>query len=142
MQEIYHIFFSNSSKMNKLNTVIDEVAKTDIAVLIKGESGTGKELVAQTIHLKSNRRGKPFIKVNCAAIPRGLLESELFGFEKGSFTGAHLRKPGKFELASGGTILLNEIGEKDISIKATTTERLGFIGREEGIAAIAVALII
>lgn len=104
--------------MSKLKTVIDEIAKTDITVLIKGESGTGKELVAKAIHLTSNRRGKPFIKVNCAAIPRGLLESELFGFEKGAFTGAHLRKPGKFELASGGTILLNEIGEIDISLQA------------------------
>ena len=118
MQDFSHILFSNSSKMNKLKTVIDEIAKTDITVLIKGESGTGKDLVAKTIHLKSNRREKPFIKVNCAAIPRGLLESELFGFEKGAFTGAYLRKPGKFELASGGTILLSEIGEIDISLQA------------------------
>jgi len=118
MKDIYHIFFSNNSKMNKLKTIIDEIAKTDITVLIKGESGTGKELVAKTIHLSSNRRGKPFIKVNCAAIPKGLLESELFGFEKGAFTGAHFRKPGKFELADGGSILLNEIGEIDISLQA------------------------
>jgi len=118
MQDFSHILFSNSPKMNKLNTVIDEIAKTDITILIKGESGTGKALVAQSIHSRSNRRGKPFIKVNCAAIPRGLLESELFGFEKGAFTGAHLRKPGKFELAGGGTILLNEIGEIDISLQA------------------------
>ncbi len=118
MQDFSHILFSNNSKMNKLKTVIDEIAKTDITVLILGESGTGKEMVAQTIHHKSNRREKPFIKVNCAAIPRGLLESELFGFEKGAFTGAHLRKPGKFELAGGGTILLNEIGEIDISLQA------------------------
>jgi two-component system response regulator AtoC len=74
--------------------------------------------VAQAIHLNSHRREKPFIKVNCAAIPKGLLESELFGFEKGAFTGAHLKKPGKFELANGGTILLNDIGETDISIQA------------------------
>jgi two-component system response regulator AtoC len=118
MQDFSHILFSSSSKMSKLKTIIDEIAKTDITVLIKGESGTGKELVAQNIHHKSNRGEKPFIKVNCAAIPRGLLESELFGFEKGAFTGAHLRKPGKFELASGGTILLNEIGEIDISLQA------------------------
>src|SRR4030066_1019682 len=117
MQDIHDILFSSSSKMNKLKTVIDEIAKTDITVLIKGESGTGKELVAQTIHHKSNRREKPFIKVNCAAIPRGLLESELFGFEKGAFTGAHVKKPGKFELANQGTILLNEIGEMDISVQ-------------------------
>jgi len=118
MQDISTILFSNCSKMNKLKAIIDEIAKTDITILIKGESGTGKELVAKTIHYKSNRRDKPFVKVNCAAIPRGLLESELFGFEKGAFTGAHLRKPGKFELASGGTILLNEIGEIDISLQA------------------------
>jgi len=89
-----------------------------MTVLIKGESGTGKELVAQTIRQDSNRREKPFVKVNCAAIPKTLLESELFGFEKGAFTGAHLRKPGKFELADGGTILLNEIGEMDVSVQA------------------------
>src|SRR4030043_2439045 len=118
MQDFSHILFSNNSKMNKLKTVIDEIAKTDIAVLIKGESGTGKQLGAQTIHHKSKRREKPFIKGNCAAIPRGLLESELFGFEKGAFTGAYLKKPGKFELANGGTILLNDIGELDISIQA------------------------
>jgi transcriptional regulator with PAS, ATPase and Fis domain len=87
-------------------------------VLIKGESGTGKELLAQAIHLNSHRKEKPFIKVNCATIPKGLLESELFGFEKGAFTGAHLEKPGKFELANDGTILLNDIGEIDISIQA------------------------
>jgi two-component system response regulator AtoC len=104
--------------MNKIMTIIYEIAKTDITILIKGESGTGKELVAQTIHLNSNRCEKPFIKVNCAAIPKGLLESELFGFEKGAFTGALFRKPGKFELANEGTILLNEIGEIDISIQA------------------------
>lgn len=104
--------------MNKLRTIVHEVAKTDMTVLIKGESGTGKELVAQTIHLESHRRGKPFIKVNCAAIPRTLLESELFGFEKGAFTGAYLRKPGKFELANEGTILLSDIGEVDYSIQA------------------------
>src|SRR4030043_1003516 len=119
MQDFSHILFSNNSKMNKLKTVSDENAKTDIAVLIKGESGTGKELVAQTIHHKSNRREKPFIKVNCAAIPRGLLESELFGFEKGAFTGAYLKKPGNLELASGGTILLTAIAGILITPQAT-----------------------
>jgi two-component system response regulator AtoC len=104
--------------MTEIKTIIDEIAKTDITVLIKGESGTGKGLLAKAIHLKSHRKDKPFVKVNCAAIPKGLLESELFGFERGAFTGAHLRKPGKFELANGGTILLNEIGEMDISIQA------------------------
>ncbi len=118
MKDIYQIIFSNSSKMNKIKAIVDEIAKTDITVLVKGESGTGKGLLAQAIHSNSNRKDKSFVKVNCAAIPRGLLESELFGFEKGAFTGAYLKKPGKFELANGGTILLNEIGEMDISIQA------------------------
>ena len=118
MKDIFQIFFADNSKMSKIKATIDEVAKTDITVLIKGESGTGKELLAQTIHLDSPRKEKPFIKVNCATIPKGLLESELFGFEKGAFTGAHLEKPGKFELANHGTILLNDIGEIDISIQA------------------------
>jgi two-component system response regulator AtoC len=103
--------------MKKIKATIDEIAKTDISVLIRGESGTGKKLVAEAIHLNSYRSEKPFIKVNCAAIPKGLLESELFGFEKGAFTGAYLKKPGKFELANEGTILLNDIGEIDISIQ-------------------------
>ena len=104
--------------MSEIKAIIDEIAKTDITVLIKGESGTGKDLIAHSIHLNSQRKEKPFVKVNCAAIPRGLLESELFGFEKGAFTGAHIKKPGKFELANGGTILLNDINEIDISIQA------------------------
>jgi two-component system response regulator AtoC len=104
--------------MEKLESIVSEVAGVDVPVLIKGESGTGKEVIAQAIHLRSHRQGKPLIKVNCAAIPRTLLESELFGFDKGAFTGAHLRKPGKFELANGGTIILNDIGEIDISVQA------------------------
>ena len=118
MKDIFHLFFSHSPRMTKIRTIIDDVAGTDIAVLIKGESGTGKDLVAQAIHLKSDRYERPFIKVNCATIPRTLLESELFGFERGAFTGAHRKKPGKFELANGGTILLNDIGEIDISAQA------------------------
>ena len=118
MKDIFQIIFANNSKMNKIKAIIDEIAKTDITVLIKGESGTGKELLAHSIHSNSHRKEKPFVKVNCAAIPRGLLESELFGFEKGAFTGAHIKKPGKFELANGGTILLNDIGDMDISIQA------------------------
>jgi transcriptional regulator with PAS, ATPase and Fis domain len=118
MKDIYQIFFSDSLRMGKIKTIINEIAKTDITVMVKGESGTGKEVVAQTIHVNSDRREKPFIKVNCAAIPKNLLESELFGFEKGAFTGAQLKKPGKFELANGGTILLSDIGETDISIQA------------------------
>ncbi|MGB9699172.1 MAG: sigma-54 interaction domain-containing protein [Thermodesulfobacteriota bacterium] len=103
--------------MNRIKTIIEEIAGTDITVLIKGETGTGKELVAQAIHLNSPRKEKPFIKVNCAAIPATLLESELFGFERGAFTGAHMQKPGKFELANGGTLLLNDIGEIDITLQ-------------------------
>ncbi len=118
MKEITEIIFSNCNKMATIKSIIDEVAKTDITVLIKGESGCGKELVARTIHNSSHRRTKPFVKVNCAAIPPNLLESELFGFEKGAFTGAHLKKPGKFEMANGGTILLNDIEEMDLSLQA------------------------
>jgi transcriptional regulator with PAS, ATPase and Fis domain len=124
MKEIYQIIFSNSSQMNKIRTIIDEIAKTDITVLIKGETGTGKEMLAQVIHSNSPRKEKPFVKVNCAAIPKSLLESELFGFDKGAFTGAYFKKPGKFELANGGTILLNDIGEIDVSIQAKLLEVL------------------
>jgi len=118
MDDIFQIIFANNFKMNKIKAIIDEIAKTDITVLIKGESGAGKGLLAQAIHLNSLRKDKPFVKVNCAAIPKGLLESELFGFEKGAFTGAYIKKPGKFELANEGTILLNDIGEMDVSIQA------------------------
>ena len=118
MTRIFDIFFSYNSKLTRIRKLVDDLARTDISVLIKGESGTGKGLIAQTIHFLSPRRTKPFIKVNCAAIPRDLLESELFGFEKGAFTGVHMKKPGKFELADEGTILLNEIGEMDISLQA------------------------
>jgi len=118
IDDIYQLFFANSPRMNRIKQVIDQIAKTDVSVLVRGESGTGKGLVSHAIHLQSNRCDQPFIKVNCAAIPKGLLESELFGFEKGAFTGAYQKKPGKFELANGGTILLNEVGEMDISIQA------------------------
>ncbi len=96
--------------MKKLYETIDRVAPTDSTVLIHGESGTGKELVARAVHLKSRRADKPFIAVNCAAIPENLLESELFGHERGAFTGALERKLGKFELADGGSLFLDEIG--------------------------------
>ena len=118
MPDIHQIFFSDCPKMEKIKAVIDEIARTDIPVLIQGESGVGKEVVAQAIHLNSHRSEKPFIKINCPAIPADLLESELFGFERGAFTGAYLKKPGKFELANGGTVLLNEIGEVNIAVQA------------------------
>jgi DNA-binding NtrC family response regulator len=104
--------------MKKIVTLAGNLATSDITVLIYGESGTGKELLARYIHKFSRRKDKPFIAVNCAAIPDNLLESELFGHEKGAFTGAIERKKGKFELASGGTILLDELGEMSMMLQA------------------------
>ena len=104
--------------MQEVQRIMDQVAATDITVLIRGESGTGKELVAREICARSKRHDRPFVKVNCAAIPSGLLESELFGYEKGSFTGAVTRKPGKFEFANHGTIFLDEISEMHPSLQA------------------------
>ena len=112
------IFIYTSEKMHRIKEIIDQVANTDVTILIQGESGVGKEVVARSIHLNSIRRDKPFIKVNCAALPSELLESELFGYEKGAFTGAYRQKPGKFELANGGTIFLDEIVEINHSLQA------------------------
>ena len=92
-----------------------QVARTNTTVLLRGESGTGKELIAHAIHYNSLRANKPFIKVSCAALPETLIESELFGYEKGAFTGAQNRKKGRFELAEGGTLFLDEIGDLNIS---------------------------
>ncbi|MBH23680.1 MAG: DNA-binding response regulator [Myxococcales bacterium] len=100
-----------STQMQEVFTIIDRVAGQPSTVLITGESGTGKELVAKALHHSSDRSGKPFIRINCAAIPTNLMESELFGYEKGAFTGADHAKPGRFELADGGTLFLDEIGE-------------------------------
>src|SRR5207302_6801819 len=94
------------------------VARTDVPVLVTGESGVGKEVVARFIHTHSDRAGNPLIKVNCAALPNELLESELFGYERGAFTGAMADKPGKFELADGGALLLDEIGEMTPQLQA------------------------
>src|SRR6266850_7859335 len=104
--------------MREIQSIIESVADTDATVLIRGESGVGKDLVARAIHAHSERRQGPFIKVNCAAIPQGLLESELFGHEKGAFTGAHRRKPGQFEYANMGTIYLDEIDELPLGLQA------------------------
>ena len=104
-------FWEQSDTMRSIAVIIDRVADNDVTVLIRGESGVGKELVARAIHDRSVRRAKPFVKVNCAALPDELLESELFGHEKGAFTGATATRIGKFEHADGGTLMLDEIGE-------------------------------
>lgn len=107
----------NSRSMKEIYEVIERVADTSATVLITGESGTGKELIASALHNKSTRKDKPYIKVNCGAIPENLLESELFGYEKGAFTGAQARKVGRFDRAQGGTLFLDEIGELSFSLQ-------------------------
>ncbi len=107
-----------SIAMRGLLSLIMKVSPTDSTVLILGESGTGKELVATSIHEHSQRKGRPFVKLNCAAIPSELLESELFGHEKGAFTGATAFKPGKFDMANGGTVFLDEIGDMPMNLQA------------------------
>jgi DNA-binding NtrC family response regulator len=106
-----------SSAIKQIYGVVEKVANTPSTVLITGESGTGKELIARALHENSSRHGGPFIKINCAAIPKTLMESELFGYEKGAFTGAVGAKPGRFELAHGGTLFLDEIGEIPIEMQ-------------------------
>lgn len=110
--------FLHSPKMRAIKAMIEQVADTTATVLIRGESGVGKDLVARAIHYASPRAAQPFVKVNCAALPLDLLESELFGHEKGAFTGAYQRKPGKFESASQGTLFLDEIGELPLALQA------------------------
>ncbi len=107
-----------SAAMRGVRATLEQVAETDVTILIQGESGVGKEIVARTAHELSPRAGKPFIKVNCAALPADLLESELFGYEKGAFTGATARKHGKFEVAHRGTMFLDEIGEMSPLLQA------------------------
>jgi two-component system response regulator AtoC len=107
-----------SPVMRAITGIVDRVAPTDATVLIWGESGVGKEVVSQRLYERSRRHDRPFVKVNCAALPVELLESELFGYERGAFTGAHSQKPGKFELAHTGTIFLDEIGEMPMPIQA------------------------
>jgi DNA-binding NtrC family response regulator len=109
------LLVGESSALREIKRVTDRVAPTPATVLLTGESGTGKELVARRLHLHGEQRDGPFVKINCAAIPEGLLESELFGHEKGAFTGAAGRKPGRFEVAHGGTLFLDEIGEMPLS---------------------------
>jgi two-component system, NtrC family, response regulator AtoC len=109
---------SADNKMQDVFKLVSKVLNNDITVLIHGESGTGKELIARAIHYNGKRKDKPFVVINCASIPRELLESELFGHEKGSFTGAHQKKLGKFELAKEGTLFLDEVGELEMLLQA------------------------
>ncbi len=111
-------FIALNPQMLKIQQTISQIAHTDVPVLIHGESGVGKEVVARAIHESSDRRGKPFVKINCAALPTDLLESEMFGYERGAFTGAFTSKPGKFEMADNGTIFLDEISEMSPALQA------------------------
>ena len=118
VDELRGEFIFTSQKMQAVQDIIDQVADTDVSVLIDGDSGTGKELVARALHYRSGMRDRPFVKVNCAALHENLLESELFGYERGAFTGAYKAKAGKFELANNGTIFLDEVGEIDLAIQS------------------------
>ena len=127
-----------SKPMKMVYEMVEKVAKTDSAVLVYGESGTGKELVARAIHRRSARREEPFVKVNCGSLPRELVQSELFGHEKGAFTGAIRKKKGKFELAEGGTIFLDEIGDLPLEaqvniLRVLQTKEYDRLGGEETI---------
>ncbi len=115
--ELFRSFSGNSRATRQINRLIEKVADSDATVLILGESGTGKEVVARKLHFHSSRRGKPFVPVNCGAIPADLLESELFGHEKGAFTGAISSRQGRFELAEGGTLFLDEIGDMSLPMQ-------------------------
>jgi len=118
VSKTYENFIGDSDEMLKVQSIIDQVADSELSVLIRGESGTGKEIVARLLHQLSGRKNKPFVKVNCAAIPRDLLEAELFGYEKGAFTGAHKTKQGRFESANKGTIFLDEIGDMPLELQS------------------------
>lgn len=114
----YHVLIAKSPDIVEKLDLIERIAKTDSSVLILGESGVGKELIAEQVHLRSNRKNGPFVRVNCAALPEGLLESELFGHVKGAFTDAFQNRLGRFELANGGTIFLDEIGDLPLKLQA------------------------
>ncbi len=113
-----HRIVAQSEAMRDLLSLVRRVAPTDATVMVRGETGTGKELVATAVHYLSAKRDGPFIRVNCAALPESLLEDELFGHEKGAFTGAHARREGRFELADGGTIFLDEVGDMSLATQA------------------------
>ncbi|GAB4212350.1 MAG: sigma-54 dependent transcriptional regulator [Sandaracinaceae bacterium] len=125
-----HEISGKSRAIREVYAMIDRVAKTPSTVLITGESGTGKELIANAIHRSSDRADKPFIRVNCAAIPESLVESELFGYEKGAFTGAVGSKPGRFELADGGTLFLDEIGDIPLAMQVKLLRALQYMSFE------------
>lgn len=114
----YGSFIGDSPAIERVKQLIEQVADSDLTVLVTGESGTGKEIVARLLHQMSSRHANAFVKVNCAALPEHLLESELFGFEKGAFTGATASKPGRFEMAHEGTIFLDEIGEMPVGLQS------------------------
>ena len=123
-RELFPKIIGQSRAMRGILSQIMKVAPTDSTVLISGDSGTGKELVATSIHQHSRRQGSALVKLNCVAIPESLLESELFGHEKGAFTGAETRKLGKFELANGGTLFLDEIGDMPLNTQAKVLRAL------------------
>jgi two-component system NtrC family response regulator len=136
-KESFEEMLGTSPQIQEVFSSIRRVATTEVPVLIAGESGTGKELVAKAIHMNSSRRSHPFIVINCSAIPENLLESELFGHERGAFTGAHIQRKGRFEMAQKGTLFLDEIGELSLPLQVKLLrflqeqkiERVG--GREE-----------
>jgi len=113
----HEVLIGDTEAMINVKNIVEQIAPSDLTVLIRGESGTGKEIIARMIHNLSSRKNEPFVKVNCAAIPRELLEAELFGYERGAFTGAHKTKPGRFEVANKGTMFLDEIGEMPIELQ-------------------------
>jgi two-component system, NtrC family, response regulator AtoC len=114
----YAPLLSRSAKMVEVKEMIEQVADTTATILLRGETGVGKDVIARAVHAASDRHDRPFVKLNCAALPADLLESELFGHEKGAFTGAHRRKLGKFEFANHGTIFLDEVGELPLLLQA------------------------
>jgi len=127
------VYSGENQRLREIRSTLRQISWSDAPVLIQGETGVGKEVMAREVHAHSRRADKPFLKLNCAALPSELVESELFGYERGAFTGAFQRKPGMFELADGGTLLLDEIGDMDFKLQAKllqilqdhTTQRLG-----------------
>ncbi len=113
----HEMLVGDTEPMLKVKSIVEQISPSDLTVLIRGESGTGKEIIARMIHNMSPRKNEPFVKVNCAAIPRELLEAELFGYERGAFTGANKTKPGRFEVANKGTMFLDEIGDMQIELQ-------------------------